>query len=75
MKEKKIVIEIDEQGNCSMDLEGFQRKGLRGCGEGFPRQRCREERAEQAGVLHPRDCQQAATTAILMAEAHGGKTC
>jgi len=27
MKEKKIVIEIDEQGNCSMDLEGFQGKG------------------------------------------------
>ena len=30
MKERKIVIEIDEQGNCSMDLEGFQGKG---CGE------------------------------------------
>ena len=27
MKEKKIVIEIDEQGNCSMDLEGFQGRG------------------------------------------------
>ena len=27
MKEKKIVIEIDEQGNCSLDLEGFQGKG------------------------------------------------
>ena len=27
MKEKEIVIEIDEQGNCSMDLEGFHGKG------------------------------------------------
>ena len=27
MKEKTIVIEIDEQGNCSMDLEGFHGKG------------------------------------------------
>ena len=28
MKEKKkIVIEIDEQGNCSLDLEGFNGKG------------------------------------------------
>ena len=27
MKEKKIVIEIDEQGNCSIDLEGFHGKG------------------------------------------------
>jgi hypothetical protein len=27
MKEKKIVIEIDEHGNCSMDLEGFHGKG------------------------------------------------
>ena len=27
MKEKKIVIEIDEQGTCSMDLEGFQGNG------------------------------------------------
>ena len=24
MKEKTVVIEIDEQGNSSMDLEGFQ---------------------------------------------------
>jgi hypothetical protein len=30
MKEKKIVIEIDEQGNCSIDLEGFHGKG---CGD------------------------------------------
>ena len=27
MKEKTVVIEIDEQGNCSMDLEGFHGKG------------------------------------------------
>ena len=27
MNEKRIVIEIDEQGNCSMDLEGFHGKG------------------------------------------------
>ena len=27
MEEKKIVIEIDEQGNCSMDLENFHGKG------------------------------------------------
>ena len=27
MKEKTIVIEIDEQGNCSIDLEGFRGKG------------------------------------------------
>ena len=27
MKEKKIVIEIDEQGNCSIDLEGFHGMG------------------------------------------------
>ena len=27
MKEKTIVIEIDERGNCSMDLEGFHGKG------------------------------------------------
>ena len=27
MNEKRIVIEIDEQGNCSIDLEGFHGKG------------------------------------------------
>ena len=27
MKEKTLVIEIDEHGNSSMDLEGFQGKG------------------------------------------------
>ncbi len=27
MKEKTVVIEIDEQGNSSMDLEGFQGSG------------------------------------------------
>ncbi len=27
MKEKTVVIEIDEHGNSSMDLEGFQGKG------------------------------------------------
>ena len=27
MKEKTVVIEIDERGNSSLDLEGFQGKG------------------------------------------------
>ena len=27
MKEKTVVIEIDEHGNCSIDLEGFNGKG------------------------------------------------
>ncbi|HEY7765913.1 MAG TPA: hypothetical protein VIB38_13055 [Aestuariivirgaceae bacterium] len=27
MKEKTVVIEIDERGNSSIDLEGFQGKG------------------------------------------------
>ena len=27
MKEKAVIIEIDEQGNSSLDLEGFQGKG------------------------------------------------
>jgi hypothetical protein len=27
MKEKTVVIEIDEQGNSSMDLEGFHGSG------------------------------------------------
>lgn len=27
MKEKTVVIEIDEQGNSSIDLEGFQGRG------------------------------------------------
>ena len=27
MKEKTVVIEIDEQGNSSLDLEGFQGSG------------------------------------------------
>ena len=30
MKEKTVVIEIDEQGNSTMDLDGFQGKG---CGD------------------------------------------
>jgi hypothetical protein len=30
MKQKTIVIEIDEQGKSSLDLEGFQGKG---CGD------------------------------------------
>jgi hypothetical protein len=30
MKEKTVTIEIDEQGNSSIDLEGFQGKG---CGD------------------------------------------
>lgn len=35
MKEKKIVIEIDEQGNCSMDLEGFHGKGCANVAKDF----------------------------------------
>jgi hypothetical protein len=27
MKEKTVIIEIDERGNSSIDLEGFQGKG------------------------------------------------
>jgi hypothetical protein len=27
MKDKAIVIEIDAQGNCSIDLDGFHGKG------------------------------------------------
>lgn len=27
MKDKTVVVEIDEQGNSSVDLEGFQGKG------------------------------------------------
>jgi hypothetical protein len=27
MKEKTVVIEIDERGNSSLDLDGFQGKG------------------------------------------------
>jgi hypothetical protein len=27
MNEKTVVIEIDDQGNCSIDLEGFHGKG------------------------------------------------
>ena len=27
MKEKTVIIEIDEQGNSTMDLDGFQGKG------------------------------------------------
>ena len=27
MKEKTVVIEIDEQGNSTIDLDGFQGKG------------------------------------------------
>ena len=30
MKQKTVTIEIDEQGNSSIDLEGFQGKG---CGD------------------------------------------
>jgi hypothetical protein len=27
MKEKAILVEIDEQGNCSLDLQGFRGNG------------------------------------------------
>lgn len=27
MKQKTVTVEIDGQGNCSIDLEGFQGKG------------------------------------------------
>jgi hypothetical protein len=35
MKEKTVVIEIDEQGNCSMDLEGFHGKGCSDVAKAF----------------------------------------
>jgi len=35
MKEKTIVIEIDEQGNCSMDVEGFRGKGCSDVAKAF----------------------------------------
>ena len=35
MKEKTVVIEIDEHGNSSMDLEGFQGKGCAGVAKDF----------------------------------------
>jgi len=30
MKDKMVIVEIDEQGNSTIDLEGFQGKG---CGD------------------------------------------
>lgn len=35
MKEKTVVIEIDEQGNSSLNLEGFQGKGCADVAKGF----------------------------------------
>ncbi len=35
MKEKMVVIEIDEQGNSSMDLEGFQGSGCSAVAKDF----------------------------------------
>ena len=35
MKEKTVVIEIDEQGNSSMDLEGFQGSGCSAVAKDF----------------------------------------
>ena len=35
MKEKTIVIEIDAQGNCSIDLNGFQGKGCADVAKAF----------------------------------------
>lgn len=35
MSEKTITIEIDEQGNSSLDLEGFQGKGCSDIAKGL----------------------------------------
>ena len=35
MKEKTVVIEIDERGNSSMDLEGFQGRGCADVAKAF----------------------------------------
>jgi hypothetical protein len=35
MKEKTVVIEIDDQGNSSMDLEGFQGSGCSAVAKDF----------------------------------------
>jgi hypothetical protein len=35
MKEKTVVIEIDDQGNSSMDLEGFQGIGCSAVAKDF----------------------------------------
>ena len=35
MKEKTIVIEIDEQGNSTIDLDGFQGKGCADVAKAF----------------------------------------
>ena len=35
MKEKTVVIEIDEQGNSSMDLESFQGSGCSAVAKDF----------------------------------------
>jgi hypothetical protein len=35
MKEKTVIIEIDEQGNTSVDLEGFRGKGCADVAKAF----------------------------------------
>jgi len=35
MKEKMVIIEVDEQGNSSMDLEGFHGKGCADVAKNF----------------------------------------
>jgi hypothetical protein len=35
MQEKTVTIEIDEQGNSSIDLEGFHGKGCSGVAKDF----------------------------------------
>ncbi len=35
MKEKTVVIEIDEQGNSTIDLDGFQGKGCADVAKAF----------------------------------------
>lgn len=35
MKERTVIIEIDEQGNSSMDLEGFQGSGCSAVAKDF----------------------------------------
>ena len=45
MQEKLITVEIDENGNSSIDLEGFHGQG---CGDGFPWRRFRHPIQQEA---------------------------
>jgi hypothetical protein len=77
MKEKKIVIEIDEQGNCSMDLEGFQGKGCADVAKDFQGSDVVKNVRNKQGVLHPKRLPARSNNSLRspMTEAHGGKTC